>query len=219
MGFLGGRIKEQDVTRTRSGKTKAIAPGQRDYDVIRAYARHVRDMEDRVGPAVRFHPDINGWWYMVKGPQRWIRQTSTAGWHHGYYYQPGNWWPVVPPRDQWESRTSYNGPPGAGFTYAVPPQVKRAALLHPLEMKGYRPAYDGSARREAKKVVERRETVSDAVGYKSTKKAVTRVSTPRGKSLVGGGTPTVTKVAKTAPKRPTMNALVKKATTARKKAR
>jgi hypothetical protein len=218
MGFLGGRIREADVTRTHSGKAKAVAPGKRDYDEILAYARRARDTEDRVGPPVRFHPDINGWWYMVKGPQRWIRQTSTAGWHHGFYYRPGNWWPVVPPRDQWETRTSYSGPPGAGYTYPVPAQVKRAALLHPLEVKGYRPSGDGSARREAKRVVERRDAVYEATGSRSTKKAVTKVTT-RGKSLVGGGTATVAKVAKTAPKRPTMNALVKKATTARKKAR
>lgn len=210
MGFLGGRIREADVTRTRSGKTKAVAPGKRDYDEIVRYVKRCYVMEDRVGPPVRVHPDINNWWYMVKGAQRWIRRTSTAGWHHGFYYDPRYWWPVVPPRDQWESRTSYNGPPGTPYTYQVPRQVSRAANLGAAEIQGYR-YYDGSARREAKKVVERRDAVYEATGNRSTKKAVTKVTTPRGKSLAGGGTPTVTKVARTAPKRPTMKTLVKKA--------
>lgn len=147
--FLGGIVTETVVDRDSRGHARSIPAGQRRYDEIRAYARRARVREDRVGPPVRFAPDVDGWWYMVKGPQRWIRQQDRPGWHHGFYYKPGRWMPVVPPVSDWSSRTAYAAPPGTPRSSVVPEMVSRAARLQPEELRGHR-RDDGSPRAEAK---------------------------------------------------------------------
>jgi hypothetical protein len=148
--WLGARLHETTVDRDDRGRARSKTSGERTLDEIRAYARRCRDMEDRLGPPVRFSPDVAGWWYMIKGPQRWIRQQARAGWHHGYYYRPGRWMPVTPPRDEWPSRTAYQSPPGTGHSHLVPAPVVAASNLRRSDLTGHRPAWDGSPRREAK---------------------------------------------------------------------
>jgi hypothetical protein len=218
--FLGALVKETTVTRDRRGRPESKPQGRRDYEEIRRYARRCRDMEDRIGPPVRFSPDVYGWWYMIKGPQRWIRQADKPGWHHGFYYRPGNWYPVVPPRDTWESPNSYHGQPGrSGLSHVVPAMVRLASSLQPETLHGYR-RDDGSARREAKRSTERIASLPEQVNS-STKRGVTTVRTRPGRDATktGSAGATVTRIDRRAPKRPTMKALTKKATTARTKAR
>jgi hypothetical protein len=214
--FLGALVKETTVTRDRRGRPESKPAGQRRYEEIMAYARKARLTEDRIGPPVRFTPDVNRWWYMVKGPQRWIRQQDKPGWHHGFYYVPGRWHPVVPPRDTWDTPRSYSGQPvRSGYLDRVPDPVLAAANLSAAERAGYR-QWDGSARQEAKRTSTRAEEASTAAGALPTKRGVTTLRKRPGQPLDKA---TATRTDRRAPKRPTMTALTKKAATTRKKAR
>jgi len=149
---------EVQVWRDRDGRIRKAPAGLRALVELRTWARRAVNMEDRTGPPLRYgSAGVAGWWYMVKGPKRWIRREHRPGWHHGYYYSPRWWMPVVPPRDSWEGPHSYHGIPGqTPLSHVVPDQVRAAAQLEPEELTGRRTSGDGSALVDAWRVRARR---------------------------------------------------------------
>lgn len=132
-----------------TGRFASAPAGQRKAAELLRTARRLAGLEDRVDKRLRWGEQTTGWWYMVKGPRYWIRQESKPGWHHGYYYKPGIWTPVVPPRSAWESRDSYYGIPGeTPMSGPVPRDVWLAAHMHPEDRAGKRMGEDSSVRRE-----------------------------------------------------------------------
>lgn len=119
--------REIEVWRDSGGQFRSAPRGTRALAELKATARRLVSMEDRIGKRLRFGTETNGWWYMIKGPRRWIRREANPGWHHGYYYSPRHWTPVVPPRAAWESRDSYVSPPGTPMSSMVPKDVWDAA--------------------------------------------------------------------------------------------
>jgi hypothetical protein len=94
---------------------------------------------------------------MIKGPQYWVKSDGKPGWHNGFYYWPGQSFPVTPPREDWESRTSYNGypstasRPGSPLSSVVPDDVLQAAQMYKDERVGKRlvgPEADKTVRSE-----------------------------------------------------------------------
>jgi hypothetical protein len=129
---------EHEVFRGASDKPVKALRGQRKVAELKATARHKATMEDRAGQRLRWGEQIKGHWYMVKGSQYWVKQDSKPGWHNGYYYMPGKWHPVVPPRADWSTRTSYAGPPGTPLTSVVPDDVRLATSMYKEERTGRR---------------------------------------------------------------------------------
>jgi hypothetical protein len=89
---------------------------------------------------------------MIKGPQYWVKSDGKPGWHNGYYYWPGRPFPVTPPREDWESRTSYNGypstatTPGTPLSHVVPDDVLQAAQMYKDDRVGKRMVGAGADR-------------------------------------------------------------------------
>lgn len=146
----GGQV-ETEVYRDTRGRVRKQPAARRALTALRRWARGRDDVEDRLGRPLRYgSAGVAGWWYMVKGAQRWIRRGSKPAWHHGYYYAPHTWMPVVPPRDTWEKWNTYHGIPGqTPMSSVVPDEVLRAARMEPEDLAGRRVAGDSTPRREA----------------------------------------------------------------------
>jgi hypothetical protein len=142
---------QAEVYRDSAGRIRRAPAAARAAAELKAWARRMVNMEDRTGPVLRWGQGVNGWWYMVKGPRRWIRRESRPGWHHGYYYVPKSWGPVVPPRDSWDSPRSYHGIPGQTplGPPVVPQQVWDAAHTFPEDLAGLAAPYETSPRSTA----------------------------------------------------------------------
>lgn len=140
---------EIEVWRTPDGRYGQAPRGQRREAELRAEARRQRDLNDRTGKRLRWGGETDGWWYMVKGPRYWIRQGTKPAFHYGYYYVPGQTWPVVPPKDTWERWNSYHGIPGRSvLARTVPADIWEAAHMQPEDRVGRRPRGDTTPLRE-----------------------------------------------------------------------
>lgn len=93
-------------------------------------AQRESEMVDRVDTRLRFGTATNGWWFIPPrggGKHNWVRQKDEWTKIRGYWYKPGTWTPVVPPRSEWASRHEYPAPSGTPMTSVIPDDVWEAA--------------------------------------------------------------------------------------------
>jgi hypothetical protein len=180
LGKRKSQETELDVRRTRKG-ISSTPKAQRELQAMLRADQHQRNMNDRVGKRLRWGRETDGWWYLVKGSRWWMRQEDKPGWHNGFYYIPGRWYPVVPPREFWGSRTSYNGQPGrTGMTSVVPDDILKAAYTTPRDLVGKRDSSDPSIKTEQFRRTRERAGEGDTrLGLRASKTRPARKVAPR----------------------------------------
>jgi hypothetical protein len=180
---------DHDVLRGPQGEVLSAPRGQLQVVQLKATARRLAGMEDRVDERLRWGEQTKGHWYMVKGSRYWVKQDSKPGWHNGFYYKPGQTWPVVPPSDTWESRDSYHGIPGqTPMSSVVPDDVRTAAQMYKEDRTGKRDVRHGADRTAKSEAFERRKsraghgTGSD--GVRQSKRYRARTVKPTARDLM-----------------------------------